>query len=185
METLAYLHLAEDFENPETKELNSNLSKTAGKAAIGLIGTACTVSVLGATNAAFACNYQSEHYYYPESDSYQYDSYQYDSYQSCGCEGSQQSYYPDYSEEYSYYAPEEYSYYAPEEYSYYSPVDYGYDGQVATLQSVLADLGYYAGPIDGVYGPGTSDAVAQYQIDSGLAVDGVAGEQTLYSLGLV
>lgn len=172
METLAYLHLAEDFENPETKELNSNLSQTAGKATIGLIGTACTVSILGTTNAAFACSYHSEHYYYPESDSYQSDSYQYDSYQSCGCEGSEQSYYPDYSHDYSH------------DYSYYAPAEHGYEGQVATLQSVLADLGYYAGPIDGVYGPGTFDAVAQYQIENGLAVDGVAGGQTLYSLGL-
>lgn len=182
METLAYLHLIENFEDSEKKVLNHNLSETAGKMAIGLTGMACTVSVLGATNAAFACSYHSEHY--------SPDYYQSDYSESCGCDQSQQSYYPDYSQDYSYdsYYPD----YSHE--SYYSPAGYyggtnlvspGSSGPlIATLQAALADQGYYAGPIDGVYGPGTIDAVAQYQIERGLAVDGVAGGQTLDSLGL-
>lgn len=199
METLAYLHLVEDFQNSENKTLAANLSKTAGKAAIGLTGVACTVSVLGTTNAAFACSYYSEY------DSPDYYSYQpeYDS--SCGCDSSQQSYYPDSSHDYAYDSSQDYSYdyysqqpYHPDyshDYAYYSPIDYPEPGPnvvspgasgplIATLQAALSDQGYYAGPIDGVYGSGTIDAVAQYQIERGLAVDGVAGSQTLYSLGL-
>lgn len=198
METLAYLHLVEDFQTSENKTLTCNLSETAGKAAIGLTGMACTVSVLGATNAAFACSYSSEHdssEYYSYESSYPSDyPSEYDS--SCGCDQSQQSYYPDYSHDYSYEQPQQ-SYYPDysDDYSYYSPVGYPGPGPnivspgasgplIATLQAALADRGYYAGPIDGAYGPGTFDAVAQYQIERGLAVDGVAGGQTLDSLGL-
>jgi len=184
METLAYLHLIEDFQNPKTQVLNSNLSQATSKAAIGLIGTACTASVLAVPTAAFACSYHDSHYYTPQNYSSQPDSYE-----SCGCDDSQQSYSPDYSHGYSH------------NYSYYSPIEPSYDGHpyhgtgyvhytgeqgpfVATLQSVLADLGYYNGPIDGVYGPGTSDAITWYQIENGLVVDGIAGGQTLDSLGL-
>lgn len=203
METLAYLHLVEDFQNSEAKALHRDLpaaiGNTAGKAAIGLTGLACTVGVLGTPNAAFACYYPSQ-----QSDYYSYPS---DSNQSCGCNQSQQSYSPDYSQDYSYGYSQDYSYGYSQDYypgyshdyysydSYYAPADYHAAGPnivspgtsgalIATLQGALADRGYYNGPIDGVYGPGTADAVAQYQIDSGLAVDGVAGSQTLYSLGL-
>ena len=60
METLAYLHLAEDYENSETKELNLNGLKTA--AMVGVIGATSLVGVVGTADSASAygygrCNY--------------------------------------------------------------------------------------------------------------------------------
>lgn len=43
---------------------------------------------------------------------------------------------------------------------------------VAATQANLARLGYQPGPIDGQYGPRTSEAIRQYQRDYGLPVDG-------------
>lgn len=50
METLAYLHVAQDFENPEEKELNLNGLKS--KAAIGVLGAAVAVGALGVVDTA-------------------------------------------------------------------------------------------------------------------------------------
>jgi hypothetical protein len=55
------------------------------------------------------------------------------------------------------------------------------------LQSLVHSGGgpYYPGPIDGKYGPDTSDAVERFQGENGLAVDGKAGPNTrrkLFSL---
>ena len=51
------------------------------------------------------------------------------------------------------------------------------------LQQALKDAGYgsYLGSagVDGIYGSGTAAAVTAYQRDNGLAVDGIAGNQTL------
>lgn len=55
---------------------------------------------------------------------------------------------------------------------------------VALLQQSLISQGFYVGPVDGVYGHQTANAVAQYQSVAGLMVDGVAGGQTLSSLGI-
>ena len=57
--------------------------------------------------------------------------------------------------------------------------------EVKLLQQKLASSGYYTGSIDGSYGPMTIAAVKAYQQKTGLAIDGVAGPQTLGSLGLV
>jgi peptidoglycan hydrolase-like protein with peptidoglycan-binding domain len=43
---------------------------------------------------------------------------------------------------------------------------------VRATQDYLARLGYYGGPIDGINGPKTRAAVANYQTDSGLPPDG-------------
>jgi hypothetical protein len=43
---------------------------------------------------------------------------------------------------------------------------------VREVQSGLHSLGYDAGPIDGVYGPRTRNAIERYQRDHGLVVDG-------------
>lgn len=45
---------------------------------------------------------------------------------------------------------------------------------VRDVQSSLAKAGYDPGPADGVSGPRTSKAIAEYQRDKGLAVDGQA-----------
>jgi spore germination protein len=54
---------------------------------------------------------------------------------------------------------------------------------VAVLQADLNSLGYHAGPDDGVYGPATRAAVRSFQASAGVAVDGLAGPQTLAALG--
>jgi len=59
---------------------------------------------------------------------------------------------------------------------------YGYE--VRMLQGRLAELGYYAGGVDGLYGETTTDAVKVFQRNNGLSGDGQAGSQTqtkLYS----
>jgi len=56
--------------------------------------------------------------------------------------------------------------------------------EVRKLQGRLAELGYYAGGMDGLYGETTVDAVKAFQRNNGLSGDGQAGAQTqakLYS----
>jgi spore cortex-lytic enzyme len=55
---------------------------------------------------------------------------------------------------------------------------------VKKVQQRLKDFGYYKGAVDGVYGSGTTQAVRSYQKDHGLKVDGVAGRNTLSSMGI-
>jgi peptidoglycan hydrolase-like protein with peptidoglycan-binding domain/Flp pilus assembly protein TadD len=57
---------------------------------------------------------------------------------------------------------------------------YGASGSqaVRSVQMLLARAGYPAGPIDGRYGPRTTDAVMRYQAGAGLAADGSVGPQT-------
>ena len=57
------------------------------------------------------------------------------------------------------------------------PVWQGGDGTVSRVQGGLAQLGYRPGPVDGVMGPQTSDAIRAYQRDHGLLVDGRASVQ--------
>ncbi len=62
---------------------------------------------------------------------------------------------------------------------------YGSRGQeVAEIQRKLTSLGYYYAGIDGIYGSRTQDAVIRFQKDNGLAVDGIAGKNTLAALGI-
>ena len=80
--------------------------------------------------------------------------------------------------------------YAPSvSYVYDGPI-YGYNGlspdQVTVnVQEALAAAGYYDGPIDGVLGPMTREAIAAYQADNGLAVTSAIDEPTLATMGLV
>jgi hypothetical protein len=96
-------------------------------------------------------------------------------------------YYPYYA--YDYYPYDYYpGYYADAEPYYYNENVYSntpmVDPTVTTVQKELTQLGYYAGPIDGIYGPTTRDAVAKYQIDKQLDVTGSLSAQTLQSFGL-
>ncbi len=54
--------------------------------------------------------------------------------------------------------------------------------KVKDLQQRLADLGYYDGSIDGIYGLATKAAVKTFQKYNGLTSDGIAGKQTLSCL---
>ncbi|WP_100012361.1 peptidoglycan-binding protein [Lentibacillus sediminis] len=61
---------------------------------------------------------------------------------------------------------------------------------VRELQQALVDNNFYPdinapnNGVDGVFGPDTEDAVRRYQTIHGLTVDGIAGPETLASLGL-
>lgn len=55
---------------------------------------------------------------------------------------------------------------------------------VAASQEQLADLGYYNGVIDGVFGPRTGSAVRRFQKDYGLPVTGRLDRNTRATLGI-
>lgn len=62
---------------------------------------------------------------------------------------------------------------------------YGSRGQqVIEIQTRLKDWGYYAGEVDGIYGPLTYRAVRFFQSRNRLTVDGIAGPKTLAALGI-
>jgi hypothetical protein len=92
---------------------------------------------------------------------YAYDYYPYD-------------YYP------GYYAEVE-PYYNNDGVSGVTPIS---DPTVVSVQSKLTQLEYYGGPVDGIYGPATRDAVAKYQTTSNLHVTGNLSPDTLKALGL-
>jgi peptidoglycan hydrolase-like protein with peptidoglycan-binding domain len=59
----------------------------------------------------------------------------------------------------------------------------GHSGnRVAAMQTKLKALGYDPGPADGKFGDKTEAAVKKFQTDKRLAVDGIAGNQTLGAL---
>jgi putative peptidoglycan binding protein len=79
--------------------------------------------------------------------------------------------------------------YAPSAYYAYDGPIYGYNGLapdrvIVDVQSQLQRDGYYDGPIDGVLGPMTREAIAAFQADHGLAVTSVIDEPTLATLGI-
>jgi Putative peptidoglycan binding domain len=63
-------------------------------------------------------------------------------------------------------------------------VDYGSGSMGSNVQARLAQQGYYHGPIDGEIGPGTRRAIAHYEVDNGMAANGVIDGPLLASLGL-
>ena len=56
------------------------------------------------------------------------------------------------------------------------------DKNVAALQQLLAQRGFYNGAIDGIKGAQTNAAIAAAQKNYGLTVDGIAGAQTMAAL---
>jgi len=54
--------------------------------------------------------------------------------------------------------------------------------EVKQLQEALTALGYDVGEADGAFGAATEEAVKQFQADSGIAADGVAGPETLTAI---
>lgn len=50
------------------------------------------------------------------------------------------------------------------------------------LQAILFCKGYNTNGVDGIFGSGTANAVKQFQKDSGLSVDGIAGKNTFKKL---
>lgn len=69
--------------------------------------------------------------------------------------------------------------------SVYAVSKYGSSGsEVRRIQQKLADLGYYSGSVDGIFGQNTQSAVKRFQRDVGLTADGIVGSATLLYLGL-
>jgi hypothetical protein len=165
METLAYLHLAQENENPEAKELTVDAGKLAGKAAIGAIGiAAAAVGAFGMADQASASSYGGCGSYDPCG----YDHYSYDpcsSYDPCG------------GYDYYSYTPVYDPCYDPcGSYQPVSPI-----GGVKDIQIALNKAGFHV-YVDGVFGPQTAHAVKAFQASRGLWVDGVVGPQTLSAL---
>jgi len=82
-----------------------------------------------------------------------------------------------------------YDYYPYDYYTDVEPADQSYaaqqpDPNVTAVQTDLAQLGYYNGTIDGLFGADTRSALARYQIDRHLQVTGSLTNETLQSLGL-
>lgn len=62
----------------------------------------------------------------------------------------------------------------------------GCEGEdVKKLQQRLQELDFYSGPIDGLFGQGTEQAVMEFEDSQGFATDGVVGVFVLEALGLV
>src|SRR6266702_4348035 len=79
--------------------------------------------------------------------------------------------------------------YATDAYYPYDGPIYAYNGLapdrvIVDVQEQLQRDGYYDGPIDGVLGPMTREAIAAFQADNGLAVTSVIDEPTLATLGI-
>ncbi|HBY76214.1 MAG TPA: hypothetical protein DEG47_04215, partial [Cyanobacteria bacterium UBA11148] len=56
---------------------------------------------------------------------------------------------------------------------------------VSQLQQKLREEGFDPGPVNGIYGVQTEEAVKQFQRANRLRVDGIAGSQTLAELGII
>jgi peptidoglycan endopeptidase LytF len=54
---------------------------------------------------------------------------------------------------------------------------------ITQLQTIMTTLGYFTGPVDGVYGPETTDAVKKMQTALGVTADGLYGPETHAALG--
>jgi hypothetical protein len=79
--------------------------------------------------------------------------------------------------------------YAPNAYYAYDGPIYGYNGLppdqvIANVQAALQQQGYYRGEVDGLLGPLTRAAVADYQRDHGLYMTSTIDRPTLASLGM-
>ena len=128
---------------------------------------------------------------YSSYPSYGYRSYGYSGYPSYGYGygygpsisfGFGSPYYGGYYPYDSYSYPYSYNYGA----YYYNQPSYGYGrgSIVITVQSRLARMGYYRGPIDGMMGPGTSFAIRAYERDHGLRMDGTISGPLVRSMGV-
>jgi hypothetical protein len=209
METLAFLHLAEENENSQVRELTLDTNKLAGKAAIGALGmAAAAVGAFGVADSASAYSYGDCY-----SSSCGHDYYSYDSCYDYGCGYDYYSYDPCYDygcDKYYSYDPCYYDSgcgsYGHDYYSYDPCYDYGcdkghdyysYDScysdscgsyyspsvhlSVKEIQIALKNAGFHV-YVDGAYGPMTAHAVKAFQASCGLHVDGVVGPQTTAAL---
>jgi peptidoglycan hydrolase-like protein with peptidoglycan-binding domain len=64
------------------------------------------------------------------------------------------------------------------------PPDHLMAASVRALQARLGTLGFYSGPVDGVWGQGTQAAIENFQRARGLQPDGLLGPATVTTMGL-
>jgi hypothetical protein len=124
--------------------------------------------------------YGGTRHYYSDPTYYGGSGYPYYSYYSSWPSASY-GYYP-----YSYYGGYPYSYNGgyPYAYSYYH-AGYGYDtATVAAVQRRLGELGYYHGVVDGMIGPQTRGAIAAFEDNHGMIMDGAITTRLLDRIGL-
>jgi len=79
--------------------------------------------------------------------------------------------------------------YAPNAYYAYNGPIYGYNGLppdqvIGNVQAALQEQGYYRGEVDGLLGPQTRGAIADYQRANGLEETAAIDQPTLESLGM-
>ncbi|WP_178076301.1 peptidoglycan-binding protein, partial [Pseudomonas sp. 2822-15] len=53
---------------------------------------------------------------------------------------------------------------------------------IKLLQEMLKQASYYNGPLDGIFGIGTENAVTLLQQEQGLTIDGIAGQEVFQFL---
>jgi hypothetical protein len=68
--------------------------------------------------------------------------------------------------------------------SYRAPQQQPTPDRYKEIQQALADRGYFAGPVDGNWGPACIDALKRFQHDQSLLEDGKVGALSLIALGL-
>jgi Putative peptidoglycan binding domain len=91
--------------------------------------------------------------------------------------------YPPYDGYYPYY--DDYYPYYDDPPTYGSQYDTEYWKNLAmSVQTKLAEQGYYRGQIDGIIGSGSLQAIRQFQSDYGLAVNGKIDPKLLNALGI-
>jgi len=76
-----------------------------------------------------------------------------------------------------------------EYYAYDGPIYVGHhaeppDKVIADVQTLLQEMGYYRGEVDGLLGPLTREALTAYQAEQGLATTAAIDQPTLDSLGM-
>jgi Putative peptidoglycan binding domain len=183
---------------PRRAEFNDRLATTyfKGQTRSSFVNRsgATTAAIQGQRRAAFSNNWRGEWFAGRQYSAFRnYQSQWHDSgwwYHHC----DRIVFVTVYSEPFPFYFDAGYWYPA---WGYYADAYYPYDGPIycyndlppdeiiTNVQIQLYDEGYYDGPIDGILGPDTRVAIADYQTDHGLAVTAAIDEPTVESLGLV
>jgi Putative peptidoglycan binding domain len=208
MESLAYLYLAQEYENPQDRAIalfNSSVGLTAlehlPKAALGM-ALLCSSGVGGLSQAAQAQTYSSEGLYpssvYATNETNE-SRYVYIQPNDLGYSGysaiypCSTAYYPISYDSAAYdsaaYDPGA-SYPGASGYLPVRPTPVRFNrlsvgdsgSPVSQLQDLLRNAGYFSSPSTGYFGTLTESAVIAFQQDYGLEVDGIAGSETIAAL---
>lgn len=205
METLAYLQVAQDFEDPESKDLvflKEGLSlfksvsglKLPSQTLFVLLGVACSAFVWNLAGSAQAIVLQ-------RGDNGSDVSYLQNLLNDNGYSVPVTGYYGTQTEDQVFnfqadaglaadgvagdatFAELEFRPLDPDPGSSSGAVGFGDSGDtVLDVQYLLNDNGYFSGPYTGYFGSSTEQAVINFQSDYGLSADGVVGSATLSAL---